>query len=86
MAFSSTNSPQLMLDGLGTFPSTQGSSVLPRVWLYGSTHLVADITAIGFFAGCAYVPVRKSACGLATCGSIARTPMHQPRDARPCTR
>ena len=54
MAFSSTNSPQLMLDGLGMFASTQGGSVLPRVWFYGSTHLVADITATGFFAACGY--------------------------------
>lgn len=44
MAYSSTNPPALIIDGF--------SSLMPRVFMYGSTHLVSDITATGFFAGC----------------------------------
>ena len=48
MAFSANNPPILMLD---LFP---GGSTQPggRQWFYGSTHLVSDIVATGFFAAC----------------------------------
>jgi hypothetical protein len=45
MAYSSTNPPICISDvGFGT--------AAPRTFFYGSTHLVADIVATGFFAGC----------------------------------
>lgn len=46
MAFSASNPPFLMLDGPG------GSTAFPRVFFYGSTHVVADVTGTGFFAAC----------------------------------
>ena len=48
MSFSASNPPILVIDLIPGGSTMAGG----RTWVYGSTHLVSDITATGFFAGC----------------------------------
>jgi hypothetical protein len=61
LAFSSTNPPVLLvqggMQGEALVPSSSlafNANRAPQIWHYGSTHVVADIVATGFFAACGY--------------------------------